>query len=271
MRGVKNLKLYRRLVQLLVLIGLALLPWAKSLDLNLQGSFFALQLGPISFADPAAALGILAGEMWPEARILLGALLTLLIAFFFGRIFCSWICPYGFFSEIIHSFRAQKHENNPHAFFRKLLLLIFSAVLTGFFGLPLLMYLSFPGELSLVPLLVWQNTYTIIGGIVALPTIFLIIEAWTGFRLWCRYFCPQSVLLGAAQALLPSKFVGLRVRWMAQKCQCKGQAPCQKACSLDLNPRALKRLNRLECTNCGDCVQACASKGQALSFKFKNN
>ncbi|MBQ9537613.1 MAG: 4Fe-4S binding protein [Desulfovibrionaceae bacterium] len=265
----KLLKVVRRCIQILVCVGLTLLPWAQSLGLNLGGSFFALQLGPIPFADPVAALTVLGTMQMPKTQILLGAGLALIIAVLMGRIFCGWICPYGFLSELIHGSRPSQAAKAPHSFFIKVLLLIFLIGLWIDFALPLINVLSFPGELSLLPILTYTEVSCgVFVGVICVPVIILLLERICGQRLWCKYFCPQSVLLGVAASLLPKKSWGLRIIWTPNKCSCRDKAPCKAACSLDLNPKKLLSTRR-DCSQCGDCVQACSKHGQALSYSFQ--
>ena len=61
----------------------------------------------------------------------------------------------------------------------------------------------------------------------------------------------------------------LRINWRAEKCTCKGKAPCQQACSLDLNPRRKGGPERHDCTHCGDCVSTYAAYGKALGWAAK--
>ena len=72
---------------------------------------------------------------------------------------------------------------------------------------------------------------------------------------------------GAAAQCLPAKAPGLRIGWQAANCTCKGKAPCQQACSLELNPRRKGGPERRDCTHCGDCVNTCASYGKALEWR----
>ena len=102
----------------------------------------------------------------------------------------------------------------------------------------------------------------------ALPLAALVLELLTGKRLWCRYVCPQSVLLGLSARFFPRAGKGLRIDWQAKRCSCGKDAPCRAACSLGLNPRNVEGPERRDCTMCGDCVKACASKGGALCLKF---
>ena len=156
------------------------------------------------------------------------------------------------------------------AFWGKILLLVLGLVAALGVGFPVLGIVSLPGELSLLPVLAWQGdeAWALLGA-AAVPLVALLLEFATGKRLWCRFVCPQSVLLGAAAKCLPKGAPGLRIDWQAGKCTCKGKAPCQQACSLDLNPRCKGGPERHDCTHCGDCVSTCAAYGKALGWAAK--
>ncbi|MCL1890064.1 MAG: 4Fe-4S binding protein, partial [Desulfovibrionaceae bacterium] len=95
----------------------------------------------------------------------------------------------------------------------------------------------------------------------------LLLEGITGKRFWCGYLCPQSVLLSLFAAI-PRP--GLRLRYARRECSCASkERACLKACSLALNPRENTLSQRLNCNNCGDCVDACRSRGKALRLSMK--
>ena len=272
----KRIKWIRRVLQLLVIAGLCLLPWLNAADWRgVSGSFFALDFGGLSFADPVAAAQVAAMGVLPAARLLGGAVLSLGLALLLGRVFCSWICPYGFFSEIAHSLRWRRGCGRlqvRQAFWGKTLLLAMGLVAALGAGFPALGIVSLPGEISLLPVLVWQgDDVWLLLGAAAVPLAALALEFATGKRLWCRFVCPQSVLLGAAARCLPAKAPGLRIGWQAGKCSCKGTPPCQQACSLDLNPRRIGGPDRRDCTHCGDCVATCAGYGKALEWRGRGD
>ncbi len=276
----------RRCVQVLTGLVFCLLPWLNALGVQwISGSLFALDLKGVPFADPVAVLQVAAGGFAPAGRLLAGAALSLSLALSLGRVFCSWICPYGLFSELIYGLRRRaagtRAESGPvwrdRAFLLKagnVLLGLAGAVALGF---PLLSQISMPGELSLAPLVVWQEAGRataaalpiLLFGILALPGALLAVEAFSGKRFWCRYICPQSVLLGLAARCLPARLPGLRVRWRAIDCTCKEEKPCRAACSLALNPRQLDGPSRRDCTMCGDCLKACAGRGGALRWQWR--
>ena len=278
-------KVLRRTMQVAVLAVFCLLPWVDSLEESrfalISGSLFALDLAGLPFADPVGALQVAAGGFLPGTSQLIGALLSLTLAFVMGRVFCSWICPYGFFSELVYALRfrlfgapaveKEKKKKQSRAFGIKGVIVLLGLVGAALLGWPVLNTLAMPGELSLVPLHVWEAgglTMALALAVLALPLAALVLELLTGRRLWCRYLCPQSVLLGLSARFFPRAGKGLRIGWQAKCCSCGKDAPCRAACSLGLNPRNVEGPERRDCTMCGDCVKACASKGGALCLKF---
>lgn len=265
----------RRAVQLLVVAGLCQLPWLNLAGWRgVNGSFFALDFLGIPFADPVGAAQVAAMGFLPAGRLLAGAVLSLCIALLLGRVFCSWGCPYGFLSELVYALRWRRSGTRMvvrQAFWGKILLLVLGLVAALGAGFPVLGVVSLPGELSLLPVFAWQGDDAwLLLGAAAVPLAALALEFATGRRLWCRLVCPQSVLLGLAAKCLPAAVPGLRIGWQATKCTCKGKAPCQLACSLDLNPRRNGGPDRQDCTHCGDCINACAGYGKALEWAAKN-
>ncbi|MBQ7457217.1 MAG: 4Fe-4S binding protein [Desulfovibrio sp.] len=258
----------RRTIQILVALVFLFLPWLGITQI--AGSLFALQIGPIPFADPVATLSVVATGTLPNVRLLAGAGITLLIAFFLGRVFCGWICPYGLFSEWIHAFHTRKRPLSfAHALFTKCVILVVCVQLFALCALPILGLCSYPGALSLIPIAIWEEAGAAIFLSLGLaPFLTLCAEAISGERLWCRFVCPQSVLLGLSAWLLPKQSPGLRIRWQAKQCTCKENPACVAACSLRLSPRHSTGPNRLHCIQCGECVLACAKHGKALSWSL---
>ena len=264
----------RRAVQILAVAGLCVLPWVNAAGWRgVSGSFFALDFLGIPFADPVGAAQVAAMGFLPAGWLLAGALLSLGLALLLGRVFCSWVCPSGLLSELVYALRWRRSGARlvvRQAFWGKILLLVLGLVAALGVGFPVLGIVSLPGELSLLPVLAWQGdeAWALLGA-AAVPLVALLMEFATGKRLWCRFVCPQSVLLGAAAKCLPKGAPGLRIDWQAGKCTCKGKAPCQQACSLDLNPRCKGGPERHDCTHCGDCVSTCAAYGKALGWAAK--
>lgn len=265
----------RHVTQCLVLALFCCLPLLDGQEnLWLSGSLFAFDLGGIPFADPVAmAQGLLGGlvsGIAPGMRLLAGGCLALCVAFFLGRIFCSWLCPYGLFSELVTALRLTPDDKmlKKRAFSIKVLLLAHGLGFVVLFNAPMLVMLSQPGQMSLMPqaVLEWLAHPEYAAALLSLasvPLIALCLELLTGKRLWCRFVCPQSVLLGLAASCLPRTIPGLHLVWQASRCTCKGESPCQNACKLGCNPR---KIVRRDCSLCGDCAHACARRGGALTL-----
>lgn len=276
-----KLILLRRLTQMTVIVLFCILPWLNAAGFyHLSGSLFAFDFFGLPFADPASALqaaaGALSSGMFVGSMLCFGTLLALFVALVLGRIFCGWLCPYGFFSEMVLALRRkllpakQDKWSAKIAWLSRIIILLAGLVLVFFWGYPLISLLSMPGELSLLPLDLWAGAA--LSAIIlacALPLLALVLEFVFGKRLWCRYVCPQSALLGAAAGLLPKKAPGLRIVYDAHKCTCGKESPCRQACGMGLNPRKKNGPERRDCMMCGDCVSVCASYGQALGWRGK--
>ena len=257
----------RRLVQVAVLLLLAALPWLNRDGFTgMKGSLFAFDFFGLPFADPLGAVQIGLSGIIPGWRLIAGALVVLAVALCLGRIFCSWFCPFGFLSELVHAIRGRRPPKPlKHGFRSRAVIALVGLALVPLLGFPLLNQLSLPGGLSLGFLtaaapLSSKTIHTVLEHLLFfavpfLPVItVLAVELVTGERLWCRWVCPQSVLL-ALMARLP---VAPRLRRTLSRCTCKGEPACRRACSLGLDPRNPRSASPLECTNCGACVLACS-------------
>lgn len=256
----------RRSVQAAVLLLFAALPWLnRSGFTGMKGSLFAFDFFGLPFADPLGAVQVLLSGIVPGWRLVGGAVLALTLALCLGRIFCSWLCPFGLLSELVHKFR-RNDGRKPGGFRSRAAVAAVGLILAPLLGIPLLNQLSLPGGLSLGLLtaaapLSDKTVHALPQQVVffALPFLpvlaVLIAEAVTGKRLWCRRVCPQSVLL-SLMARLP---FAPRLQRRLDRCACKpGAQACRAACPLGLDPRNPRSASPLECTNCGACVLACS-------------
>ncbi|MGJ3524201.1 4Fe-4S binding protein [Nitratidesulfovibrio sp. D1] len=300
---------WRRPAQWAVLALFAALPWLNRKGFHgVSGTLFSLEAWGLPLADPLAAVQVLAAGALPGARLLLGGLLVLAVAVALGRVFCSWGCPYGLLSELVHARRKSapraacaaclarpRTEAGPDAmahpdaaarpdasrltslsptwrngFPIRAGMAAAGLALTVLAGAPLLNQLSLPGEITLQLLALsrpapsaWDWPWT---GLVLIAAL-LAAEWRTRTRLWCRYLCPQSVLLSLAARLWPG---ALAIRRNMRRCTCApNDRACAGACSMGLDPRIPARAPRSECTNCGDCATACAARGGALHLGFR--
>lgn len=267
-----HLRPIRRMVQCFVFAGFILIPLCNAKELyTVVGNLLGFTAFGVPFVDPLSATQAAIGAVGTTQEALLGAGLILFMAVILGPVFCSWICPYGFFSELVH-FPLKDYQPAPKTNVRPFIVRC-GIVILGLLAVvalvpfPLLNQLSLPGWITrfwqaffLLGSFLWTGFFIIL--------VVLGVEVLFHKRIWCRYLCPQSVLISLAGLLVPKR---LRIVFKPQQCTCSANDQlCRISCSLCLNPRHPNRVQMVQCTNCGDCVDACQSRGQALSFVFGN-
>lgn len=266
-----TLKIYRRAFQVCIAVAFIVIPILnRSRYSYVYGNFLAFHAFGIPFADPLAILQLSIKNLYLTLDNIIGALLPLLLAFFLGTVFCSWICPFGLLSELTQTIREKTvgRKTGEGALTVRgfpLKMTIFVVGFTGFFifsTTPILNQLSMPA---------WYARffqYYFGQDFISLSFLFILgilaVEFMVGRRLWCRYVCPQSMLIILVKQLNPRR---MKVVFDADKCICKpGYERCERACSLNLHPKTLYNRAELECSNCGDCVVACTKMGRALAL-----
>ena len=259
-------------IQAAVLIVVCLLPWLNAGGWRwVMGNFYALDVAGVPFSDPLSLIQTLAGGFLPGARLWIGGGIALLLALLAGRIFCGWICPYGLLSELIWLARGRKNGrlDRGQGWNIRAGVTLAGLMATALLGVPLLNAISGPGLLSLAPQMAREDVGLLLATLAPVG-ILLGVEVVTGRRYWCRYVCPQALMLMAA--VWVERFLGkwgMAVRWTPEACTCKGaESPCAKVCSLGLSPRRPTGPDRAHCVQCGDCVTTCARHGGALHLEM---
>ena len=196
--------------------------------------------------------------------ILLGVLL--------GRLICGFLCPFGWFQELLHKIPTKKISTKklkPLTYI-KYAVLLFMVVL-----MPMLItndvgmgdpffckYLCPQGVLEgAIPLAaVNSGIRAALGALFSWKLgilITVIVLSVLFYRPFCKWLCP----LGAFYALLNKvSLFGMKV----DKHKCVSCGKCAKACKMDVD--VTKAPNHTECIRCGMCVRACPTK--AVSFRY---
>lgn len=262
----------RRSVQISVAVAFVVIPWLNHLRISfVYGNFLSFHFFKFPLADPLAVLQVTLKNSYFCADLLIGAGIALLPAFFLGTVFCSWICPFGLLSEWGHALSKRHHRKKRKQQLRRggflCKIVLFLIGVAGFFlfsTTPVLNQLSLPAWYSRIFQFWFEQRHISL----AIVTLFVIVavEAVSGMRLWCRYVCPQSVLISLVKLLNRRR---LRVVFDTDACLCKSEAarPCVRACSLGLDPGNPDPW-KIECNNCGECVAACKKRGNALAFRI---
>lgn len=266
-----TLKTNRRAFQVFIAAAFILIPIInRSRYSYVYGNFLSFHAVGIPFADPLAILQLSVKNFYLTVDNIIGAFLPLSLAFFLGTVFCSWICPFGLLSELTQGIRkksfGKRHAKAPIA--RRGFPLKMTIFGTGFIGFFIFSTTPVLNQLSMPAWYARFFQYYFGQDFISLSILFilglLIIEFALGRRIWCRYVCPQSLLITLVKQLNSKR---LKVVFLREKCICKpGYDRCEEACSLSLHPKTLYESAELECSNCGDCVVACTKMGQALNF-----
>lgn len=268
-----SLKTYRRISQVLILLLFIAVPILNKSRYSLMyGNLLSFHLWFIPLADPLAVFQLSLKNFYMTLDNFIGAFLPLLLAFFLGTVFCSWICPYGYLSEMV--FHLRRRINRPESIRgNSSMVAVWCKISIFFIGIILFLIFSTTPVLNQLSLPAWytrffqyyfgQGYFSL--SIFAIAAI-LFVEFLFKKRLWCRYICPQSVLIILVKRINSSR---LMVKYDPNKCLCKNETRerCTNVCTLGLRPKNVGRVNEYECTNCGDCTGACNQVGKALQLK----
>lgn len=200
--------------------------------------------------------------------------LLILFGTLLGRAVCGFLCPFGWFQELLHKIPVRKFSTKPlHilTWLKYIILVVFVLVLPvtvvnevgmgdPFFckyicpagilegGIPL----SIADEAiraSLGWLFTWKSC--ILLGIIVLSMFF--------YRPFCKWLCP----LGAFYALF-NRVSGYRLHVDHDKCTSCGA--CSRVCKMDVD--VFRTPNHPECIRCGECMDACPHHAISKTFLF---
>ncbi|MFA6498902.1 MAG: 4Fe-4S binding protein [Desulfurivibrionaceae bacterium] len=182
---------------------------------------------------------------------------ALLIAIFFRKGFCGWICPVGFISNLIERVaRWLKILYRPPDWLNYTLL-SFKYLLLAFFSWLILakMNLAAIEAFSNAPYNLVVDARMLLFFIAPTVTTLWVLSILTvaSFFLgnfWCRYLCPYGALMG-----ILSWFGPLRISRDEQRCiNCK---KCEKVCPGSIRVTEQTVVTSPECLGCLECVASC--------------
>jgi ferredoxin-type protein NapH len=269
----RSLDRMRGAVQLFVILFLVAVPVLNLMGIHwVTGTLYSISFGRLDIVDPAMALQTTIVTRDLYLPLLLAAAVPVLLAVMFGRVFCSWMCPFNTLAEWLDSAKRRLFRKrwlaaakrrvpaNPRpvlywSIFAALLLFIAVA------RVPLLALLSAPGIMSSH---LAQAVFGFgVGAELVLVGVLLVAEAALARRFWCKYACP----VGATLSLFRTPRT-LRVLNDETACVCPpGAEACRVACPLGLRPREADVYPY--CFNCGSCLAACQkTRRSALYFSF---
>ncbi len=230
----------------------------------IQGWYQSLSIGHLWFVSPLEGLESILTSRKLYGPLLVGMIGPVLLALLLGRVFCSWICPISFLSEImdrlIRLLTGKKFRKPGIAMPRRMLwfALMGEVMLAMVIGAPVFVFLSPPGLVGREIMMATLFHTLAIEGVIVI--IVLLLHLFSR-RLFCRHLCP----LGALIAVLG---MARRLKIRKDKEACIDCGLCKRACPLSLDPAKDESLSAY-CWNCGECVDAC--KPKALGYTWSSS
>ena len=198
--------------------------------------------------------------------ILLGVLL--------GRFICGFLCPFGWFQDLLHKIPGKKLSTaklKPLRYLKYVILVVFVILLPAFVTNSLGMgdpffckYICPQGVLEgAIPLSLANSgiraalghlftfKFTILALFIILSILF--------YRPFCKWICP----LGAVYSLF-NKVSFLKIQVDHEKCV--GCQKCSRVCKMDVN--VVDTPNHPECIRCGECMKACPTDAICYHYGF---
>ncbi len=219
----------------------------------IQGWYQSFAIGNFFIVSPLEGIESILTSKTIYLTAVIGMLFSIILALLLGRVFCSWVCPISFLSELTDKAlgifsKKLKYQRNlitlpKYIFWFALILELFLTLIIGY------------------PLYVWWSPQALVGREIMLYifykiiTIEIIIVFAVLFlnlltrRFFCRYLCP----LGALLALF-GKDRKLIIRYNPNNCiNCK---LCDQRCPLDIKP-SQGNSEGIYCWNCFECKDVC--------------
>ena len=210
------------------------------------------------------------------------ALVTLAVSFLIlfgvllGRFICGFLCPFGWFQDLLHKIPGKKLSTaklKPLRYLKYVILVVFVILLPAFVTNSLGMgdpffckYICPQGVLEgAIPLALANSgiraalghlftfKFTILALFIILSILF--------YRPFCKWICP----LGAIYSLF-NKVSFLKIQVDHEKCV--GCQKCSRVCKMDVN--VVDTPNHPECIRCGECMKACPTDAICYHYGFSN-
>jgi polyferredoxin len=202
---------------------------------------------------------LITGKIHPVHPAALVIFLAILVMSLLARkSFCSWLCPVGTVSEMVHKLGRLLFGRNFRLWLwldlllrgvKYLLLLLFVIfILLGMSAEAVVKFLDAPyWAVSDVKML---HFFTSMSGTTMMVLAGLTVLSLFYKMFWCRYLCPYGALLGLAGMLSPFKI-------RRDVAGCTGCRRCSAACPAHLEVHACTSVASPECTGCLTCVAHC--------------
>ena len=270
----KPIQKYRFIIQcafalLCVWIGIEFFLFTRYLQSNGAALYFQRPPGVDGFLPISSLMSfylfITTGEIHPAHPAGLFIFMAIiLVSLVFGKSFCSWLCPFGFISELVGDFGEKllkkifkrnikstlpKWLDYPLRSIKYLLLgFLFFSVFFMMTTIAVKAFLDSPyNQVADLKLYYFfadiSQTALIIVAALFILSIFI-------RNFWCRFLCPYGALLGLVSFLSPHKIIRNPV-------SCIDCGLCTKACPSNIKVDKVYSVWSDECSTCMNCVDVC--------------
>ena len=191
---------------------------------------------------PIGALQAVTGSSkFQVAYYVMGFLI--LVGVLLGRAVCGFLCPFGWFQELLHKIPTRKF-----------------------------------GTRRLRPL-TWLKYGILVLFVIVLPMT-VVNEVGMGDPFFCKYLCPAGILEGGIPLAIANESIraslGALFTW--KSCillgvvtlsgdRCTACGACSRVCKMDVD--VFRTPNHSECIRCGDCAAACPHGAIHTTFSLK--
>ena len=187
------------------------------------------------------------------------AVIPVLVYLYGRRAWCTYICGTGALAETIgdryRTCGAKAVQLPGGLVYFKWLVLALSALVT------VIALSGYAGNKTFN--LVFLVVFILILRTLLMQAVNIILMPRLGTRAWCRYFCPQGLLLGLISSA--GRFALVRDRDLCAKC-----STCNSHCSMGIDIAGGPFVNRSgECVGCGVCVEVCPRGALSMSTEVR--
>ncbi|MDO5590001.1 MAG: 4Fe-4S binding protein [Lachnospiraceae bacterium] len=201
----------------------------------------------------------------------------ILLGVLMGRFICGFLCPFGWFQDLLHKIPCKKFSTKklkPLRWIKYIVLLLTVILLPAFLVNDVGMsdpifckYICPQGVLEgAMPLsIVNEGIRQALGVLFTRKLIILLVVVVLSilfYRPFCKWICP----LGSFYALMNKvSLLGIQV----DDCRCISCGKCARVCKMDVD--ITKTPDHTECIRCGKCIKECPAEALRFRYGFSKN